>query len=78
VREAAGPHTGTAPRQAALSSWEDSRVLHWHNFEPGAFGGYVSNADNVFFDGKVHLPLTYYQGWCAADCGGWLFGLAFK
>ena len=55
--------------QAALSGWDGSRVLHWQNFEPGAFGGYVSNADNIFFDSKVYLPLTYYQGWCACECG---------
>jgi hypothetical protein len=57
-------HCGSS--QAALSGWDGSRVLHWQNFEPGPFGGYVSNADNIFFDSKVYLPLTYYQGWCAA------------
>lgn len=55
--------------QEALSQWEETRVLHWHNFEPGAFGGYGSNADNMFFDGKVYLPLTYYQGWRVFVCG---------
>jgi hypothetical protein len=57
------------PSQAALSGWDGSRVLHWQNFVPGAFGGYVSNADNIFFDSKVYLPLTYYQGWYAAERG---------
>lgn len=49
--------------QGALLHWTGTRVLHWHNFEPGAFGGFASNAENMLFDGKVYMPLTYYQGW---------------
>lgn len=50
--------------QDALSQWNATRVLHWSNLEPGAFGGFEDDKDGAYFDSKVYHPLTYYQGWC--------------
>ncbi len=47
-----------------MQPWKGTRVLHWPNFEPGAFGGFERPEATAAFD-KMYFQITYYQGWCA-------------
>lgn len=61
------------PPQAALAGLAGERVLAWHSFKPGAFGGFAEPGADADFD-AYYSALTSSANWCCSgghwDTGG--------